>query len=79
MQMERSGSSVQEGGKQAHSAPSKAGVGTGTGSALGGSKEELDKGKAAEDDDPPKDTKKDHGLKKGKRSIGQDKESSGRK
>lgn len=78
MQMERSGSSVQEGGKQAHSAPSKAGAGTVTGSALGGSKE-LDKGKAAEDDDPPKDAKKGHGLKEGKRSIGEDEESSGRK
>lgn len=72
VQMKRSGSGVQEGGKQARSAPSKDGAEMGTGSSLGSSKEELKEGKAVEKEDPPIDGKGGHGLKDGKSATEDD-------
>lgn len=72
VQMKKSGSGVQEGGKQAHSAPSKDGAEMGTGSSLDSSKEELKESKAVEEEDPPIDGKGSHGLKDGKSAIEED-------
>ena len=65
-QLKRSGSGLQDEGKQAHSAPSRDAADAGTGPFSDSSKEELEKGKAVKETDPPrKDDEGSHCLKEG--------------
>lgn len=72
-QLKRSGSGMQDGGKQAHSAPSRDAADVVTGPFSGSSKEELEKGKPVKENDPPrKDGEGVRCLKKGESASGED-------
>ena len=72
-QLKRSGSGMQDGGKQAHSAPSRDTADAGTGPFSDSFKEELEKGEAVKENDPPrKDGEGSHCVKEGKSASEED-------